>query len=68
MNKNIPSPLEFFGHLCWIDGRPLLDTRAEAWAREREAIAARNSSGLSRPASGLSYYTGGNFGSWIRGG
>ena len=26
MNKDIPSPLEFFGHLCWIDGRPLLDT------------------------------------------
>ena len=41
---------------------------AEAWAHEREGIAARNSRGLSRPASGLSYYTGGDLGNWIRGG
>jgi hypothetical protein len=26
MTKSIPSPLEFFGHLCWLDGRPLLET------------------------------------------
>lgn len=26
MNPGIPSPLEFFGHLKWIDGRPLPDT------------------------------------------
>ncbi|MEA2911096.1 MAG: hypothetical protein QOJ15_3177 [Bradyrhizobium sp.] len=24
--KGIPSPLDFFGHLVWLDGRPLLDT------------------------------------------
>jgi hypothetical protein len=44
------------------------ERKAKAWAREREAIAMRNSQGLSRPRSGLSYYTGGNFGDWIRGG
>ncbi len=44
------------------------ERKAKAWAREREAIAMRNSQGLSLPRSGLSYYTGGNFGDWIRGG
>ena len=42
------------------------ERKAKAWAREREAIAMRNSQGLSRPRSGLSYYTGGDFGDWIR--
>ncbi len=26
MTDKIPSPLEFFSHLNWIDGRPLLET------------------------------------------
>ena len=42
--------------------------KAETWAREREGIAAQNSRGISQRPSGLSYYTGGNFGDWIRGG
>ena len=26
MTKSKPSPLEFFGHLYWLDGCPLLET------------------------------------------
>jgi phage terminase large subunit-like protein len=39
---------------------------AAARARELEHAARQNSMGISRPRSGLSYYTGGDFGDWIR--
>jgi hypothetical protein len=33
MNPDCPSPLDFFAHLHWLDGRPLLDT-IEPYRRE----------------------------------